>query len=301
MKIAILGPGAMGLLYGAKLSVHNEVILLGNNKDNIKLINQNGIILKRNDNETKYNPKAFLNGEYNEIVDLVIILTKALSTRKALEDNKNIIGKKTYILSLQNGAGHDAILKEYQKPEYILLGTTAQASFRENPYTIVNTGLGDTFVGSIIDNDVSFIKDIFEASDFPTVISNNILFNIWNKLMINASSSVLSGVLNSYQGYIVENSNAWNICKNLICEICKTANSIGLSFDSSEQIERLSKHLNGAKMGIPSIVADLRNNRKTEIDFISGYVSRIAKENNVDTPYTNMVVDIIHSLEGKNE
>ena len=47
MKIAVIGPGSMGLLYGAKLSRYEEVTLFGNNEANIREINNNGVTIKQ--------------------------------------------------------------------------------------------------------------------------------------------------------------------------------------------------------------------------------------------------------------
>ena len=141
MKIAVIGPGSMGLLYATKLSTVADVMLLGNNKTNIDLINQNGITVKRGDSSTHYNVPAHLNGTYTEAVDLVIMFTKAYITRQALADNKAIIGQNTVVMTLQNGAGHESVLQEFAPADSILIGTTAQGSYRENAHTIVNSGL----------------------------------------------------------------------------------------------------------------------------------------------------------------
>lgn len=121
MKIAVIGPGSMGLLYATKLSTAADVVLIGNNKANIDQIN--------------------LNGTYTEAVDLVIMFTKAYITRQALADNKAVIGPETVVMTLQNGAGHGSVLQEFAPADRILIGTTAQGSYRENAHTIVNSGL----------------------------------------------------------------------------------------------------------------------------------------------------------------
>ena len=116
MKIAVIGPGSMGLLYATKLSTVADVMLLGNNKTNIDLINQNGITVKRGDSSTHYNVPAHLNGTYTEAVDLVIMFTKAYITRQALADNKAIIGQNTVVMTLQNGAGHGTCCRNSRQP-----------------------------------------------------------------------------------------------------------------------------------------------------------------------------------------
>jgi 2-dehydropantoate 2-reductase len=185
----------------------------------------------------------------------------------------------------------------------VLLGTTAQGSSRDNPYTIVNSGLGDTALGALVpdENNQRFllqVKEIFEKAGFPCVIGDNIRQMVWNKLMINASSSVLSGVLQVRQGYIVENADAFEMCKSLITEICLAAKAEGLKFDADEQIDRLEKHLNNAPNGLTSIYSDLKNGRKTEVDYINGAVVSAAKKHGLSVPSHEMIVHMVHAMEG---
>lgn len=300
MKIAVIGPGSMGLLYGAKLSVCADVVLVGNNAEHIEEINKNSVAIKRDGKETKYNVRAVLNGEEKENADLIILFTKAYLTKDALEQNKDLIGSDTILLSLQNGVGHEEVLAEFTSDKNILIGTTGQGSYRENAYTIVNSGLGDTAIGAVSDEfeGIDKIKDIFEKSDFPCTVSDNIRHMIWNKLMINASSSVLSGVLGVNQGYVAENADAWEICRDLIKEICAAAAGEGYPFDEDEQTERIANHLKNAPGGYTSIYADLKCGRKTEVDYISGAVVRAAQKQGKTVPAQTMMVRMVHAMEG---
>lgn len=303
MKIAVIGPGAMGLLYGAKLSQCAEVVLVGNNAKHIKEINDNGITLIRDAKEAVYHVPTVLSGQTDESADMVILFTKAYLIEAALEQNRALLGPHTVLLTLQNGAGHEEVLSKFADRKNILIGTTAQGSYRENAHTIVNSGLGDTAIGAISDEftGVEEIREVFEKSGFPCNISDNIKQTVWNKLMINASSSVLSGVLGVNQGYVVENNHAWEICKDLIREICETATGEGCSFDVGEQTERIASHLRNAPGGYTSIYADLKNGRKTEVDYISGAVVRAAKRQGKAVPTQALMVHMVHAMEDREE
>ncbi len=130
------------------------------------------------------------------------------------------------------------------------------------------------------------------------MIADNIRQMVWNKLMINASSSVLSGVLQVKQGYIAENPDAFEMCKNLIKDICIVANAMGMSFDVDEQITRLYNHLKNAPDGLTSIYSDLKKGRKTEVDYISGAVVNAAGKKGINVPAQDMMVHMVHAMEG---
>ncbi|MBR4455862.1 MAG: ketopantoate reductase family protein [Solobacterium sp.] len=301
MKIAVIGPGAMGMLYGGKLSAAADAVLVGNNAARISEIREYGVAIHREGTELVYHPDAVLNGEEKEPADLVILFTKAYLTEGALTDNRALIGADTFVLSLQNGMGHERILRKFADENHVLIGTTAQGSSRINGHTISHTGLGETVIGALRESDnraqIEEIRQVFEKAGFPCSISDTIRYAVWNKLMINASSSVLSGVLQKRQGYVAENEYAWGICCDLIREICDTACRDGWLFDYEEQKERIYRHLKQAPDGWPSICEDLKTGRRTEADFISGAVIRTAQEQGRQVPVQEMIVRLVHAME----
>ena len=307
MKITVIGPGAMGLLFGGKLAACADVTLMGSNAVNLKESNTNGNTIKRGDNSVTRKIPAYLAGTCHEAADVVLLFTKAYQIRNVLNENRELIGPDTMLLTLQNGAGHDRVMREFTDSAHVLIGTTKQGSYRESASVIVNSGLGETVFGSAAaageqapDKErLEEIRKIFENAGFPCSVSNNIRFEVWNKLMINASSSVLSGVLQVPQGYVAENEHAWSICQDLIREICAAAAGEGAEFIPDEQILRVREHLRNAPAGYTSIYADIKNGRKTEADFICGAVVRAAKEQGLSVPVQETILRLVHAMEGR--
>ena len=306
MKLAVIGPGSMGLLYGGKLSAVTDTILVGNNLANLKELNTHGVTILRGEQAVTCPVKAVQNGALHEPADVILLFTKAYLTQEALEANRALIGKDTFLLTLQNGKGHEETLLQFTDEQHILIGTTAQGSSRRNAHTIVHSGLGDTVFGALrsellqektFAEKAEAIRDVFERAGFPCFLSDNIAFTVWNKLMINASSSVLSGILQKPQGYVIENPWAWLICKKLIREICDAAAGEGCFFDREEQTERICSHLRKAPEGYTSIYSDLNAGRRTEVDVISGAVVDAAKRQGKEAPVSELMVQLVHAME----
>ena len=307
MRITVIGPGAMGLLFGGKLAACADVSLIGSNAANLKEINAKGVTIKRGDSVVARMVPAYPGGSCKDPVDVVLLFTKAYQIRDVLDENRGLIGPDTLLLTLQNGAGHDRVMREYADPAHVLIGTTKQGSYRESASVVVNSGLGETVFGSTAaegeqapDKErLEELRSVFENAGFPCAVSENIRFEVWNKLMINASSSVLSGVLQVPQGYVAENDSAWSICEDLIREICTAAAGEGAFFDADEQILRVKEHLRSAPDGYTSIYADLKNGRKTEADFICGAVVRAAQEQGLRVPVQETMLRLVHAMEGR--
>ena len=95
MKTAVIGPGSMGLLFGGKLSLNTEVILIGSNAERVRAINNDHITIKRDGQAQTYKVPAFTNSTADGPADLIILFTKAYITRQALRENAQLIGANT--------------------------------------------------------------------------------------------------------------------------------------------------------------------------------------------------------------
>ena len=96
MRIAVIGAGAMGSIYGGHLALHNEVYLVDTNPEVVRTINEQGIRLEEGGEDHIYHPKAVTDTSGLPEMDLVILFVKALFSRAALSGNRGLIGKDTY-------------------------------------------------------------------------------------------------------------------------------------------------------------------------------------------------------------
>lgn len=302
MKISIIGPGAMGLLFGAYLSQENEVSLIGSNPENMAAINAEGVRIQETDgSEQIYHPYACTDSSELGPADLVILFVKAGATEAALQAHRHLIGPDTLLMTLQNGAGHEQLLRQFTDDAHILIGTTQQGSYRLTPISACHSGKGDTAFGVLSGDSMQFswLADLFTACGFPCSPNPQIRGMIWSKLMINASSSVLSGIFQVPQGYVISNPDAWTLARQLITELCSVASADGFPFDAEEQIARIHKHLSLAPDGYTSIYADLKAGRKTEIDVINGAVIRTAERLGISVPTHQFVYHTVRALESR--
>ena len=128
MKITVIGPGAMGLLFGGKLAACADVTLIGSNAVNLKEINTNGVTIKRGDSSVTRKIPAYMAGTCNETADVILLFTKAYQIADVLTENKGLIGPDTMLLTLQNGAGHDRVMREFADSAHVLNDKTGKLS-----------------------------------------------------------------------------------------------------------------------------------------------------------------------------
>lgn len=302
MKIAIIGAGAMGSIYGSKLSTNNEVYLIDLNSEIVNDINQNGIFILEADAEYHYYPKATTDSVDLPAMDLVILFVKSMFSEVALESNKHLIGKDTYLMALQNGAGHEDVLQKFAAIDHVIIGTTEDSGTTISLGKIRRGGVGNTNIGMLVPDKsdmLALIKDSFDNAGFKVTIHANIQQLIWNKLIINSSLSATTGVLKSTMGYLVDNQYANNMMMALLDEVCNVAQAMGLKADKQYFTQKIVDTILLSKMGITSISADLQNGRKTEVDKITGAVVRAGQDLNVPVKTHEFVLNTIHALESQ--
>lgn len=300
MKIAVIGPGAMGMLFGSYLSQKHDVTLVGTNPAKMQTITESGVTIREMDgSERTYHPRATAAAAALSPVDLVIVQVKASASEAALTKNQNLIGPRTILMTLQNGIGHDALLSRFAVRGQIVIGTTQQGSYKLGEASVCHSGLGKTFLGAVTGDSARFaaLAGVFADCGFPSEVCAQVQGMIWDKLMINASSSVLSGILQVAQGYVEQDPHAWALAEKLIRELCAAATAEGYPFDADEQIARIRLHLQKAPDGFTSIYADLKAGRRTEVDVINGAVVAAGRRHNIPVPTHEFVVELVHAME----
>jgi len=304
MKITVLGAGAMGSLFGGYLSENNEVTVLDVSVPIVEAINKHGVIIKEKDGSiSTYYPRATDDASSIGTQDLIIVFVKSMFTVDALERNINLIGPETYLMSLQNGAGHESKLNSFVEKDRVIIGSTQHNSSVIEPGVVYHGGSGMTSIG-LLEGTCEILGEIaqnFTKCGFECKTETNIQKQIWEKLFTNTAASSLTAIIQVPLGFIYTDSNSNFIMRNLCREAVEVANCLGLGFDLNEVIEKVQTVLINAPNGYTSIYADIRNGRKTEVDTISGSIVDVANELGIPVPYHEMTVKCIHALETKNK
>lgn len=302
MRIAVLGAGAMGMLIGGCLSAANDVTLIDVNFAVVEKIQRSGVVIHEKDGSsyTRY-PSAVVDSASLAPVDLMIVFVKAMYSGEAIAANRTLIGPQTYLMTLQNGAGHEETLLQFVDKAHVIIGTTQHNSSVQAMGEVYHGGSGYTYIGSL-SPDVEHLRPVCEAfcaAGLQADCCGDVQRLIWEKLFTNVSASVLTAVLQTPLGYIGENASAWALCEELIREAVAVAEGDGIHFCAQEKIAEVRRICENSPAGLTSIYADVRDGRRSEVDTISGSVVRASRRNGIAAPGHELMVQLIHALEGR--
>ena len=151
LRVAVLGAGAMGCLFGGLLAEKGlNVTLIDIWKEHVDVINSNGLKMDGHGGDRFIKVKATTNTSNLEKVDAIIVMCKATALIPALNSIKHIVNENTVLMSFQNGIGHEAIIKSIVGEEKVIGGTTTQASNILGPGHIMNHAALPSWIGCLL-------------------------------------------------------------------------------------------------------------------------------------------------------
>lgn len=301
MKIAVLGSGAMGCLYGGTLAeAGNEVCLIDVWKEHVEAINKSGLKIEgiSGDRVIKC-VKSTTTPEDFGAADLLIVFVKATLTKEAIRGAVSLIGENTLILTLQNGLGNIEKISEVIGEEKIIAGTTAHGSTMLGPGHIRHAGTGDTKIGELdgsISERVQKLAKVFNDAGFPTQVADNVKGLIWDKLMANIGINALTALTHLQNGRLLEYKETEELLELVVKEAAEIAKkeNIKLEHDPVETAKKVAK-LTAANRS--SMLQDVSRKRMTEIAVINGAIVEKGEEYGVPTPVNKVLSNLISVIQ----
>ena len=305
-KVAVLGAGAMGCLFGGLMAEKGlDVTLIDVWKEHVDAINSKGLKMDGHGGDRYIKIKATTDPSTLKPVDAIIIMCKATALEKALTNAKNIIGDKTMLMSFQNGIGHEAIMQKIAGKEKVLGGTTTQASNVLGPGHIKNHAALPSWIGEYEGGMSDRVKDLaetFTAHNLETIAVPDIKKRKWMKLFALTAIGPLSSIFDLHHTDLyISNKNqevSRELGKKIILETREVAKADGVDVTEDECLEMFNKIVDSKQTNKSSMCFDILNKRKTEIDFINGAVSKIGKDHGVKTPMNDLMYKMIMVKEG---
>lgn len=301
MKIAIVGPGALGLLLAGLLSKTKEDIwILDKDKERAGLISRNGIRVEGVSGSWEASLKATHEAQKLEKADLVIITVKAYDTKSAVSRCKSLVGPDTYVLTLQNGVGNVEIISEEFGEERVLGGVTNMGATLIGPAKVRHAGKGETVIGRMdgkLPVEMKRIRDIFTKAGLDLKFSRDIKSLLWSKLIINAGINALTAVTRLPNGKLIEFEGARKVLRDAVTEAVRVAKRKRIKLAYDDPLAKVEAVCEATSTNISSMLQDVLKKKRTEIDFINAVIVRQAHEVRIPVPVNTLLTDLVKTIE----
>lgn len=291
-KVIICGLGAIGLTYACKLKNFCE----------LKILADKNRIEKYKKNKPQFNGEE-INLEYispsdNYDADLIIMSTKASGLSDGIKYIKNFVRENTIILSLLNGvSSEEQIAKVYGKDKILYSYFIGHSAVRVGN-SVTQDGIGKIVFGGEEKN-TRRLEAFFKKCNIDYEIPDDIIYSLWLKFGLNVYLNQSSAIMGLTMGDMKRNPYFISFAKKLLNETKLVAQKSGV-----KNLENFEKDaLNAINLmcdeGKTSMYQDILAKRKTEVDIFAGEIIRRGKKFGVNTPYNEVIYNIIKILENK--
>lgn len=305
MRIAILGAGAMGSIFGAGLSSGGvETLLLDVNTALVDALNGEGIVIRSANGERNVRIPATTDPQGERPVDVLVVFVKAWASDAAMALAAPLIGPQTKVLSLQNGWGNGEILARHVPVERIFLGVTYHSGAISAPRIVDHTATGTTYLGPYRHRDMQAAERIataFNGVGLPTETSATIEARIWRKLVLNLAANPVAALTGLRSDGLLAQPDIGRLMEGIARESVAVANAEGYAFDAGETIAYIRKSLELAGTSLASMRQDVSAGRPTEIEVITGAVVRAADRHGIDVPLNRVIYTLIKGYEASRQ
>ena len=294
--VVVVGAGAIGSLYAAKLAAHARVHVIAR-PAHAAAINEHGL---RVTGVESFTARLSASTSVDRLAPrtLVLLTTKVNDNRAAVEPLAPHLQSDTTILCIQNGYGGEAIVRDVtsaagREPVVLRAITQYGAIFNEPgvvDYRIAGQTLIERHAGS------AAIADLFNRAGLNGQVCDAIAVEVWRKLIFNCVINPITAMIGTDVGGIAD--DRLNPLKQLVVDECLAvarAEGIVLAGDFLTIITTVF----GASRNIASMRQDLIKGRPTEIDHMNGAVVRLGARHGLACPVNSALTTIVRALEVK--
>jgi len=299
MRFLIVGPGAMGCLFSARLKIAGvDVTLLDYNRERADELNRQGIMVEGVSGEyTAMVPVT--TGEIKDRFDAALLCVKSYRTREVGESLKKILSPGTTIVTLQNGIGNIEILEDLFGKDNVLGGVTAEGATVLGIGRIRHAGQGATVIGpeGRAQGIAESLASALNRAGFKAETTDNVARLLWGKLIINAGINALTAVARLKNGRLPALTGTSLIMEELVREAEAVAASKNIILPYEDPLARVREVCRDTSGNVSSMLQDVLNKKQTEIDFINGAIVTEGEMLGIPTPTNRMLTYIVKAIE----
>jgi 2-dehydropantoate 2-reductase len=297
-KIMVVGLGAIGSIYAAKLKQHDPgCVRVLIDKSRLERYKAQGIVL----NGVRHDFDYVLPEPNQEKADLILIATKADALPDAIAGIEGFVHSETIILALLNGItseekiaeryGWDKVLHSY----FIGHGSTRSGN------AVMFDGVGRIVFGEADAHTrtprVDAVCRFFDRAGIAYEVPDDILFSMWCKFVVNVGINQASAILRASYGAFQRNEKAQAIVAELMQEAVMIAQKVGI-----HNVDAILPWCNDFISNMPpafksSMLQDIESGKKTEVDIFGGAVCALGQKYGIPTPQNAMFLRLIKALE----
>ncbi|MDP7722528.1 ketopantoate reductase family protein [Mycobacterium sp. TY814] len=301
MKVAVIGCGAMGSIYAAKLAAAgNEVLVVDRHQPGIDQIARHGLRVTGPDYDQTVQLRANTVAPA-ETMDLIVLAVKAADVATAARQAVPMLGDKTSVLTIQNGLGSADTVADIVGDQRLAVGIAsgfgaarvAPGHVRHNAMRAMRFGAYSSLPPSTVES----IAQAWADAGFDAAAVTDIAAMQWEKLICNVAYSAPCALTGMTVGQVMDDPEMGPVSRAAAKEAWRVAFASDIDIKVSDPVEHVRTFGAGMPDAKPSALLDHEARRVSEIDVINGAVPRQGARVGVDAPVNATLTALVKTIE----
>ena len=300
MQVLVLGAGAVGGYFGARLAEGGHDVTLVARGANLEALQRDGLTLVLPDETRRVGLRAVGDPADAPPPELVLVCVKSYDTAAAAAALRPVVRPDTVILSLQNGVENEAVLADLLGLPPLPVGLTFIGVELVAPGRVHYTGRGEILFGEPDGSDsprARHLAHAFAAAGVPHQLRRDILVVAWEKLAWNAAFNAVT----TLTGATVGAALALPASRELILATMIETDAVATASGIAVRRHRLARVLAESADEMPdfatSMLQDLRRGRRLEHDALNGAVVRAGARAGIAAPWNRTLLALLARLD----
>ena len=304
-NIAVVGAGAVGSFFGGMLARAGHSVTLIGRATHVEAINRHGLQIDMAGSTATESIQTKASTDLSAIqnADLILFCVKSPDSQSVAKQMAPYLAPSTVVMSLQNGVDNvDAIAKEIKQaviPAVVYVATEIAA-----PGLVKHHGRGDLVIGAMnpsrlnnANQTLENIVELFAHAQVTVKISDNVMVDLWSKLMVNCAFNAISGLAQLPYGKLSVLQSVQQTQAAVVNEVIAVAKIDGVTMSAQSAMQTIAQIAKAMATQKSSTAQDMARHKLSEIDHLNGYIVRRGLELRIPTPVNQTLHALVKLVE----
>ena len=289
-SIAVVGAGAVGCFFGARLAQAGHRVTLIGRARHVLAMREHGLRVQWADHVDTVAVDAATSLDAVRGADLLLVAVKSPDSAATARALAPLLRADALVVSLQNGVDNAPALQA-ELPQTVVPCAVYVAASMAAPGVVAHHGRGDLVVGAAhgapdaaLAARLQALVELFGSAAVPVRVSSDVLGEMWLKLVVNCAYNAVSALTQLPYARIAACTEAVAMQREAVAEVVALARAEGHPIDATQAQLAVDAIARTMPQQLSSTAQDLARGRPTEIDHLNGYVARRGAELGVAAP-----------------
>ncbi len=302
-QILVVGAGSVGGFFGAHLAKNNPHVSFLLRPKTLDAVKQKGLTIRSVGGSFTVRPPVAADAREFPKPDLIVLGVKAYDLDEVMDQIEPVLTDKTVILTLQNGIDTEDRLIARINRDCVVGGVAYIYSKIAEPGVIDHYKKGAVAIGELMGYEserLLKIRDIFASANIPCQLVKDIRRSKWEKMCWNCVFNPITVLIDDQVAKALDHPEMTAVIRQIVGEVAAVAATlkVPLPLDMPERVVKATQEIRDIHT---SMYDDWKAGRRTEIDYLNGFIVRKGRDLGIPTPVNEALTAMIKAITEKEQ